>query len=67
MHITTNENKELVTKLRERIHINLGHCPNAEDFTKGETCMCSEAKRMIANEIEGYCPCGLYKFEKEKK
>lgn len=65
MKIRYNDNKEIVSKLREGIIKKGGYCPCRLERIEDNVCMCKEFREQIADEnFEGYCHCMLYYKEK---
>lgn len=61
MKIVINEDKELVTAIRQGLKDNDGYCPCAIQKTEDTKCMCKEFREQKS----GPCHCGLYiKIEK---
>ncbi|MCQ2513738.1 MAG: ferredoxin thioredoxin reductase catalytic beta chain [Ruminococcus sp.] len=61
MKIELNENKEIVTKIREGLKRTGGYCPCMLVKSPATKCMCEDFKEKIADpEFEGYCHCMLY-------
>lgn len=60
MKIIINNNKELVSEIRERLKENSGYCPCRIIKTPETKCMCKEFKDMVVNNQAGECHCGLY-------
>lgn len=62
MKIITNENKELVEKIRQKLKENNGYCPCSPIKSQDTKCMC----RNFREQEEGECHCGLYVKIKEQ-
>ena len=61
MEIIFNENKEIVSRIREGLKRTEGYCPCRLARTEENVCMCEEFRQQIADpEFEGYCHCRLY-------
>ena len=61
MEIIFNENKEIVSRIREGLKRTEGYCPCRLARTEENFCMCEEFRQQIADpEFEGYCHCRLY-------
>ena len=54
--IKVNEDKEIVSAIREGLKKNDGYCPCRIERTPETKCMCEEFR----NQEEGECHCGLY-------
>lgn len=65
MKITTNPDKEVVNKIREKLKKNSGYCPCRLKKTPETKCMCKEFRDMIKNGKNGMCHCGLYIIKKD--
>ena len=65
MAIKLNEDKELVSRIREGLKMKDGYCPCRLEKTEDNKCMCKEFRDQIAEpNFEGYCHCLLYYKEK---
>ncbi len=61
MEIIFNENKEIVSRIREGLKRTEGYCPCRLARTEENVCMCEEFRQQIADpEFEGSCHCRLY-------
>lgn len=60
MKVTTNSNKELVSKIRASLKKNGGYCPCRITKTPDTKCMCKEFREQIEVGKLGECHCGLY-------
>ena len=61
MHITLNEDKEVVAAVKEGLKMTGGYCPCRTKRTPEFKCMCEEFRNQIKDpEYEGYCHCMLY-------
>ena len=61
MAIRLNEDKELVSRIREGLKMKGGYCPCRLEKTEDNKCMCKEFRDQIADpNFEGYCHCLLY-------
>lgn len=65
MRITTNSNKELVNKIREKMKDNGGYCPCKVQKTPDTKCMCKEFREKMERNETGECHCGLYVIKDE--
>ena len=57
MQIKVNSDKELVKKIREKLHDNEGYCPCKLVKDQSTKCICKE---FIDSSEPGPCHCGLY-------
>lgn len=63
--IRLNEDKEVVTMIREGLKRTGGYCPCRLGQLEENKCICQEFKAQIADpDFEGYCHCMLYYKEK---
>ena len=60
--IKVNDDKELVTEIRQKLKDNEGYCPCRLQKTPDTKCMCKEFRE----QEEGECHCGLYVKIKEE-
>ena len=61
MAVRSNEDKEMVARIREGLKKRGGYCPCRIEKTEDNKCICREFKEQIADpEFEGYCHCMLY-------
>ena len=60
MRITTNSNKELVSKIQNLLKENGGYCPCRTIKNPDTKCMCKEFREQIKHNELGECHCGLY-------
>ncbi len=61
MAVRLNENKEIVSKIKEGLKAKNGYCPCKLQQTEENKCMCKEFREQIADpDFEGYCHCMLY-------
>lgn len=60
MKVTTNSNKELVSKIQNSLKENEGYCPCRISRTLDTKCMCKEFRDQIERGEIGECHCGLY-------
>ena len=61
MAIRLNEDKEIVTRIREGLKMKGGYCPCRLEKSEDNKCMCKEFRDQIADpNFEGYCHCLLY-------
>ena len=60
--IKVNDDKELVTEIRQKLKDNKGYCPCRLQNTPDTKCMCKEFRE----QEEGECHCGLYVKIKEE-
>lgn len=58
MKIVINDDKEVVTKIRNGLEKHHGHCPCQLTETDENKCMCKEF--LESNKL-GWCHCHLYK------
>lgn len=58
MKIVLNEDKEVVSRIREGLKNNDGYCPCMLENTPDTKCMCKEFRD---KKDEGLCHCGLYR------
>ncbi len=66
MHITLNENEEVVAVVKEGLKQTGGYCPCRTQRTPEFKCMCKEFRDQIKDpEFEGYCHCMLYYKHKD--
>ncbi len=66
MAVKLNENKEIVTAIREGLKKKGGYCPCKIEISEDNKCMCKEFREQIADpDFEGYCHCMLYYKSKE--
>lgn len=56
MNIKVNSDKELVTRIREKLKENGGYCPCRLVKNEDTKCICKE----FLEQEEGMCHCGLY-------
>lgn len=61
--IVENEDKQIVTKIREGLKETGGYCPCSLIQNENTKCMC---KQFREQQIEGLCHCQLYKKIKVK-
>ena len=65
MAIRLNEDKELVSRIREGLKMKGGYCPCRLEKSEDNKCMCKEFRNQIADpNFEGFCHCLLYYKEK---
>lgn len=57
MKITINQDKEFVSKFRDKIKDNNGFCPCSVIKIQDTKCMCKEFRKQ---DVSGWCHCGLY-------
>ena len=58
MKIKFNEDKEVVTAIKEGLKKSGGYCPCKLERSEETKCMCKEFREQIADEsYEGYCHC----------
>lgn len=63
--IRENEDKAVVTAVREGLRQTGGYCPCRQERTPENKCICQEFRAQMADpEFEGYCHCMLYYKEK---
>lgn len=61
MSVRLNENKEIVTIVKEGLKKTGGYCPCRREHIDENKCMCKEFREQIADpSFEGYCHCMLY-------
>jgi len=66
MGIRLNEDKEVVTMIREGLKAKGGYCPCRLQRTEENKCICKEFRDQMADpNFEGYCHCRLYYKYKE--
>jgi len=66
MGIRLNEDKEVVTMIREGLKAKGGYCPCRLQRTEENKCICKEFRDQMADpNFEGYCHCRLYYKFKE--
>lgn len=66
MAIRFNEDKEIVTTVREGLKRRGGYCPCVLEKSEDTKCMCKEFRNQIADpDFEGYCHCMLYYKSKD--
>jgi ferredoxin-thioredoxin reductase catalytic subunit len=66
MHITLNEDSEVVAAVKEGLVRTGGYCPCRMKRTPEYKCMCEEFRNQIKDpEFEGYCHCMLYYKHKD--
>lgn len=61
MPIRLNEDRELVSRIKEGLKQKGGYCPCRIQKTEENKCICREFREQIADpDFEGYCHCMLY-------
>ncbi len=60
MKVTTNSDKELVSKIRAALKKKDGYCPCKIEKHPDTKCMCKEFRDQIEAGTAGECHCGLY-------
>lgn len=66
MSVRLNEDKEIVTMIKEGLKRKEGHCPCKLEVSPATKCVCQEFKSQIADpDFEGYCHCRLYYKSKD--
>ena len=61
MAVKLNEDKEMVSKIREGLKRTGGYCPCRLQRTEENKCICKEFRQQIEDpDFEGYCHCMLY-------
>ena len=56
MAVRLNDNKELVTKIKEGLEKKGGYCPCRLEKTEDNKCICREFREQMADpDFEGYC------------
>ena len=66
MAVRLNEDKEMVSQIREGLKQKGGYCPCRLERSEDNKCMCKEFRERIADpEFEGYCHCLLYYKSKD--
>ena len=61
MAVRLNEDKEMVSAIREGLERTGGYCPCRLQRTEENKCMCAEFRAQIADpDFSGYCHCMLY-------
>ena len=61
MAVRLNDNKELVTKIKEGLEKKGGYCPCRLEKTEDNKCICREFREQMADpDFEGYCHFMLY-------
>lgn len=61
MAVRLNEDKQVVSMIREGLKKTGGYCPCKVGRLEENKCMCDEFKGQIADPtFEGYCHCRLY-------
>ncbi len=61
MAVRLNEDREIVSMIREGLKESGGYCPCRREKTEENRCICEEFKAQIADpDFEGYCHCMLY-------
>ena len=61
MAVRLNENKEIVSQIRQGLKNKDGYCPCKIGKLPENKCMCQEFRDQIADpNFEGYCHCMLY-------
>lgn len=59
--IKFNEDKELVSAIKEGLKKKGGYCPCRMEITEDNKCICKEFREQIADpNFTGYCHCMLY-------
>jgi hypothetical protein len=59
MRITINDNKDIVTEVKEKLKENDGYCPCKIEHLPENKCMCEDF--ILRGAVGQYCHCGLYK------
>lgn len=66
MALRLNEDKEIVSRIREGLKAKDGFCPCRLGKKKEFKCMCEEFRAQIADpDFEGYCHCMLFYKSKD--
>lgn len=66
MAVRLNEDREIVTTVREGLKRRGGYCPCVLEKSEDTKCMCKEFREQIADpDFEGYCHCMLYYKSKD--
>ncbi|MBQ8174459.1 MAG: ferredoxin thioredoxin reductase catalytic beta chain [Clostridia bacterium] len=61
MPIRLNEDRELVSRIKEGLKQKGGYCPCRIQKTEENKCICREFREQMADpDFEGYCHCMLY-------
>lgn len=64
MPIFINEDTDYVSGIRAKLKENNNYCPCRLEKNDDTKCMCKSFREQIKREEEGYCHCGLYRYEK---
>ncbi len=68
MSVRLNEDKEVVTMIREGLKQTGGYCPCRLQKIEENRCVCQEFKDQIADpNFEGYCHCRLFYKSKDEE
>lgn len=61
MKVKYNDDKYIVSMVKEGLKRRGGYCPCKTEKTLDNLCMCTEfAQQIMDPEFEGYCRCRLY-------
>jgi len=61
MKVRLNEDKEIVSIIKEGLKKKGGYCPCRAEIIEDNKCMCKEFRDQIADpDFKGYCHCMLY-------